>query len=395
MAACSLEADEMRRSIGAVVLGLSACGYPLTQLAVRRGGLRGAALAELACGGLAIRDASVMASGVTDRLDTIPAALLRLETAVGVVASLAGLRPLLSARPGRRTASPAAGAADNLRRAAVAALFALHTVRFAIYLSPGHGRRVPTEAGPAADAAAYPQRDQETADVRPIEFPMRLAGIRLGTVNCYLLRAGTGYVLVDTGFASNRAGLERELQEAGCRPGDLRLIVMTHGDLDHTGNGAYLCRKYHAEIAMHRDEFAVTENGDVTLSRRRMTLPRRVFSRVTIKVLALLIRSGKFERFRPGLAVDDGYDLAEYGLDAKVLHLPGHSRGSIGILTAGGDLFCGDLLWNMRGPDTHPIVDDPAELKASVERLKSLGVGMIYPGHGKPFRLESFRQAGQ
>ena len=47
----------------------------------------------------------------------------------------------------------------------------------------------------------------------------------------------------------------------------------------------------------------------------------------------------------------------------------------------------------MRGPDTHPIVDDPAELKASVERLKSLGVGMVYPGHGKPFRPESCRQA--
>ena len=107
----------MRRSIGAVVLGLSACGYPLTQLVVRRGGVRGAALAELVCGGLAVRDASMVASGVTDRLDTVPAALLRLETAVGVVASLAGLHPLLSARPGGRTASLGAGAADNLRRA--------------------------------------------------------------------------------------------------------------------------------------------------------------------------------------------------------------------------------------------------------------------------------------
>jgi glyoxylase-like metal-dependent hydrolase (beta-lactamase superfamily II) len=233
------------------------------------------------------------------------------------------------------------------------------------------------------------------ADVRPIEFPMRLAGIRLGTVNCYLLKAGAGYVLVDTAFASNRAGLERELEDAGCRPGELKLIIMTHGDLDHTGNGAYLREKYHTKIAMHRYEFGVTENGEEILSRGKMTLPRRVISKITIKVLSLLIRPGRFERFRPDLAVDDGYDLAEYGLDAQVLHLPGHSSGSIGILTADGGLFCGDLLWNMRGPDTHQIVDDPAKLKASVERLKSLGVSMVYPGHGKPFRMESFRQAGQ
>ncbi len=129
----------MRCSIGAVVLGLSACGYPLTQLAVRHGGMRGAAVAELACAGLAIRDASMVASGVPGRLEAIPAALLRLEAAVGVLASLAGLHPLLSGRQDGRTASPSAGAADNLRRVAVAALFALHTVRFAIYLSPGQG----------------------------------------------------------------------------------------------------------------------------------------------------------------------------------------------------------------------------------------------------------------
>jgi len=174
----------MRRSIGSVLLGLSACGYPLTQLAVRHGGMRGAAVAELACGGLAIRDASMVASGVPDRMEEIPAALLHLEAAVGVLASIAGLHPLLSARRDGRTASPRARAADNLRRAAVAASFALHTVRFAIYLSPGQGRRTPPAA--TGRPAAHPPRDQETADVRPIEFPMRLAGIKLGqsTATC-------------------------------------------------------------------------------------------------------------------------------------------------------------------------------------------------------------------
>ncbi|RLI67201.1 hypothetical protein DRO91_10540, partial [Candidatus Heimdallarchaeota archaeon] len=31
-------------------------------------------------------------------------------------------------------------------------------------------------------------------------------------------------------------GLERELEKAGCKPGDLKLVVLTHGDFDHTGN---------------------------------------------------------------------------------------------------------------------------------------------------------------
>jgi len=42
--------------------------------------------------------------------------------------------------------------------------------------------------------------------------------------------------------------------------------------------------------------------------------------------------------------LEEGQPLSDVGLDASVLHLPGHSKGSIGILTASGDLFCGDLL---------------------------------------------------
>jgi len=138
----------MRRAAEIVVLGLSACGYPLTQLAVRRYGTRGAAIAEAACAGLALRDAAMVAAGVPARLRVVPAALLRLELAAAVAASLAGLPPLLGARP----PVPGARSADTARRAAVAALFALHTIRFGIYLRPDQGRR----AAPAPGAPAAP-----------------------------------------------------------------------------------------------------------------------------------------------------------------------------------------------------------------------------------------------
>lgn len=131
----------MKRVAGAVVLGLSACGYPLTQLVIRRWGRRGAAIAEYACAGLAIRDASMVAVGVPGRLRRVPAVLLVLELGAAVAASLAGLPPLLSAQSADEAAAARTGLADNVRRVAVAALFALHTVRFGIYLRPDQGRR--------------------------------------------------------------------------------------------------------------------------------------------------------------------------------------------------------------------------------------------------------------
>ena len=213
--------------------------------------------------------------------------------------------------------------------------------------------------------------------------------IGLSGVNCYLLRAGEGFVLIDTGLATKREALESALRRAGCTPGKLRLIVLTHGDVDHAGNAAHLRARYGAPIAMHTDDEGMVERGDTTWNRKAkpdlVTVTGR-FIMVAGTVMERFRGSGSFEVFEPDLLVDDGFDLSEYGLDARVLHLPGHSKGSIGVLTAGGDLFCGDLLYNWRRPST-PIVDDLADHTASLRKLRETRVAMLYPGHGKPFRL--------
>ena len=64
--------------------------------------------------------------------------------------------------------------------------------------------------------------------------------INLGGVNCYLLKEGHGSILIDTGFSSKRAFLEKELERAGVVPGNLSLILLTHGDSDHAENCVYL-----------------------------------------------------------------------------------------------------------------------------------------------------------
>jgi len=203
----------------------------------------------------------------------------------------------------------------------------------------------------------------------------------LGSVNCYLIETDAGFILIDTGCSNKRAELEKRLESAGCKPGDLKLIVLTHGDFDHTGNAAYLREKFGAKIAMHHEDSGMVERGDMFWNRRRGNVLLGTMTRI-------LFRFGRKERFSPDLYVDEGYDLSEYGLGAKVLHLPGHSKGSIGILTADGDLFCGDLFENRDKPVLGSIMDDLAAAKASVEKLKALKIRTVYPGHGKPFSME-------
>ncbi len=218
----------------------------------------------------------------------------------------------------------------------------------------------------------------------------------VGGVNCFLLNADGGFILVDTGISSSRTKLEQELEAAGCRPGMLRLIVLTHGDVDHAGNAAYLRNKYGAKIAMHRDDAGMVERGDMNWNRKARPDRVSVAGRFIMLISKLFFRSpAKFETFTPDLYLEDGLTLAPYGLDAQVLHLPGHSKGSLGLLTANGDLICGDLLMNMTRPALHFTIDDLPAAQADLARLKDRPIKTVYPGHGKPFPMEQFWKSYQ
>ena len=210
--------------------------------------------------------------------------------------------------------------------------------------------------------------------------------IRNPLVNCYLIKNDDDYVLIDTGFSLQRRSIKTALTRAGCQPGNLRLIIVTHGDSDHCGNALYLRDNYGARIGTHHEESATIEKGDMRLNRKTLQ-GRRGF--LTGVILALPVaRLGKANRFKPDIFLEDGQDLSKYGCDARILHIPGHSSGSLGVITADGDLFCGDLLKNNGKPGRNSLVDDPAEMEASIQRLRNLGAKMVYPGHGKPFAME-------
>jgi hydroxyacylglutathione hydrolase len=219
--------------------------------------------------------------------------------------------------------------------------------------------------------------------------------LRLGSVNCYLLGSRAGYLLIDTGGPNQRLTLEKGLEDAGCCPGSLKLIVLTHGDFDHTGNAAYLREKFGAKIAMHAGDSGMLEHGDMSWNRKKGNI-------ILTKLVPIFFGFGKTERCKPDFYLDDGQALSDFGFDARVLALPGHSWGSIGILAAVGDpatgpgqaLFCGDLLENIRRPMISSIMDDLPLAYASFEKLKGFEIGITYPGHGPPFPLEQISLAG-
>jgi glyoxylase-like metal-dependent hydrolase (beta-lactamase superfamily II) len=226
----------------------------------------------------------------------------------------------------------------------------------------------------------------------------KIIRIDLGGVNCYLGRADDNFILFDTGghlfmdkqFTNRREALEKELEKAGCKPGNLKLVVLTHGDLDHTANAAFIRDSFNTRIAMHQGDLgSVSEPGvDKILQNCRyrslinsivMLLMKKQIKKLSLKI------AKDFEGFKPDFFIDEGFDLQEYGFEAKVMHIPGHTSGSIGILTTDGDLISGDTFINAEKPDIAPNAYDFKKMKASANRLKALGLRTVYPGHGEPF----------
>jgi hydroxyacylglutathione hydrolase len=215
-------------------------------------------------------------------------------------------------------------------------------------------------------------------DIRIITLPMPL---RMGRVNCYLIQISTGYVLIDTGSSSARKELQGELERAGCIPSHLKLIILTHGDFDHIGNAAYLRSTYGAGIAIHHDDSDMAERGDMFVNRKKPNL-------IIGSLLPVFSGFGKSERFTPDILLEDGCDFSQSGLDAKAISLPGHSKGSIGILTPSGELFCGDLFESTKKPTLNSLMDDSTAANSSVDKLRRMTINKVYPGHGQPFTMQ-------
>ena len=134
---------------------------------------------------------------------------------------------------------------------------------------------------------------------------------------------------------------------------------------------------------MHDGDSGMVERADMFCNRTKGNI-------LLGMMVPILFGFGESARFKPDLYIDEGYDLSEYGFEAIVLSIRGHSKGSIGILTASGYFFCGDLLINEDKQVSHPIIDNSTDYNSSIEKLRGLKLKTIYPGHGKPFPMDDF-----
>ncbi len=207
----------------------------------------------------------------------------------------------------------------------------------------------------------------------------------LGRVNCYLIRLSDGFALIDSGPRCQRRALMNALRKAGVTPGRLKLILLTHGDFDHAGNAAFVQRQLGGKIALHPNELPRIASRDMT--RRRRGIPG-----IAHPFLPIIYRFDTEDVFVPDISLTDSMDLTLSGFPGSVIALPGHTDGSVGFLTAAGDLFCGDLLVSRGRVELNGLLDDPVAANESLRRVRKLSLRTIYTGHGRSFQAEELQK---
>ena len=199
--------------------------------------------------------------------------------------------------------------------------------------------------------------------------------IASGNVNCYIVADNDKAILIDTG---RKKYCEKILER--CKKFHVSLIVLTHGHMDHCQNAAYLAEALHIPIAINKNDMDLIPDN-----RKQSLLAKTLLGKIVLSVSLSSFEMDSLEVFDPIIYLKNGDDLGEYGIAAKVVELPGHTKGSIGIEIE-DNLFVGDALMNMFYPTVSMLYVDEQEMLSSAKYISELGEKTIYFGHGKPKR---------
>ncbi len=164
-------------------------------------------------------------------------------------------------------------------------------------------------------------------------------------------------IAVDTATPSVR-WLTSLLADAGWL---LRYVITTHRHWDHIGDNAEVIVATGATLAVHRADRQGLEHPD----------PRESPFPIPPSLPALELAEGSRIRFGD--------------IDLQVLHTPGHTEGSVCLLSSEDRiLFSGDTLFAGGWGRTDLAGGDAAQLVTSLARLAELEPGIdVLPGHGR------------
>ncbi len=210
-----------------------------------------------------------------------------------------------------------------------------------------------------------------------------------GYVNVFLI-GEKEYVLVDTGTKSSGKKILNKLYQLNIKPEEISLIILTHSHEDHIGSLKMLSKATKAQTLIHEIEYKT-----MTMEIEDGIKPIAGWLKIVYKLTKGFSMKQKPIDFDFNVLCEEEYDLNSFGINGKVIHTPGHSKGSISVVI-GNEAIIGDSLMAFipKSKPKEPIIAyDLQKVKQSIEKLLDMGVTRFYLSHGKSYDANVIRKA--
>lgn len=184
--------------------------------------------------------------------------------------------------------------------------------------------------------------------------------------------------LIDAGLMGKGSYKIQSIRESGVSLSNIKRVIMTHTHLDHMGCLGEIREAIpHATLWIHKNEADPLEQGD----------EKGVYGMDMFESMCQAqygIKPGDF-CFPVDRKLAGGETLEIGGTKWEVLHIPGHSSGSIALYHSQGKILIpGDTVYadNAIGRfDLHGA--SGAQLRESLLKLADLEVNILLPGHNR------------
>ncbi len=222
-------------------------------------------------------------------------------------------------------------------------------------------------------------------------MPTSIHYFRYGINRVFVIRQ-KGTIMIDAGPPGIAGKFEKDLLKEGIKPDSIKLMVLTHGDFDHSGSAASIKRLTGCDVAVHSKDRHLVEKG--MFNWPPGTTP---WGKFTHMIFAPLMRRIKMEPVKPDLILpDENFPLHEYGIDGQVVYTPGHTQGHVSVVLDEGIAFIGCLSHNIKlfrlRPNLPIYAENIEEVKSSWKKILNMGITEVYPAHGKSFNSNRIRK---
>lgn len=240
-----------------------------------------------------------------------------------------------------------------------------------------------------------PRGEKALPGVWRLRLPLPWPGVPHG--NAWAVAADGGVVLFDTGIGG-KGGLRRfdlALAQAGFGLEDVRLLVCTHSHTDHYGLAAPIVEGAGCELWMHPawEHVRLLAEDPAAHLEQRLEVARQ--SGVSPAALERYRESRSDGESGIDAIVEPDRDLlpgveVETDLGTWQVHeTPGHAPSHVilhqperRLMISGDHLLGRTVLFFDHGHTPDPV----GEFLGSLDEVEPLDVGLVLPGHGRPFR---------